>query len=93
MVKINKIFSRTGKSQLVIGLIAISICFGVIIYGFGFLAGEEVDNQVVINRPLESYSISLLGLMLFPFLLGVYGGIEVGGYFQKISQKNSNQKT
>ena len=93
MVRINKIFSRTGKSQLVIGLIAIGICFGVIIYGFGFLEGKEVDNQVLVDMPLESYSISLLGLMLFPFLLGVYGGIEVGGYFQKISQENSNKKT
>lgn len=92
MIRIKRIFNRTGKSQLVIGLIAIAVCFGVIIYGFGFLAGEEVDSQVVIDMPLESYSISFLGLMLFPFLLGVYGGIEVGGYFQKNLEKNSNQK-
>ena len=93
MVRIKKIFSRTGKSQLVIGLIAIAICFGVIIYGFGFLAGEEVDSQVVIDMPLESYSISFLGLMLFPFLLGIYGGIEVGGYFQKNTQKTQTKET
>ncbi|MBT8171877.1 hypothetical protein KJN74_03290, partial [Candidatus Bathyarchaeota archaeon] len=75
---------------LVLGVMAIFICFGVILYGFGFLTGIESDNQVVLDMPLESYSVSLLGLMLFPFLLGIYGGIEIGGYFQKNSQKDKN---
>ena len=83
--------SKTDVGQLIIGIVALAVCFGVIIYGYGFLAGIESDNQVVLDMTLESYSISFLGLMLFPFILGIYGGFEIGGYFQKNSQKTKTK--
>lgn len=90
MVEIKNNFGKTDVGQLILGIVAIAVCFGVIIYGYGFLAGIESDNQVILEMTLESYSISLLGLMLFPFILGIYGGFEIGGYFQKNSQKTKN---
>lgn len=74
--------SKAGNGQLIIGIIAIAIALGVIIYGYGFLSGSEADNQVVLDMSHESYTVSLIGLMLFPLFIGVYGGIEIGGYIQ-----------
>ena len=78
---------KRGISQLIIGVIAIAICFAVIIYGYGFLYGAEIDNQVVLEMNHDAYTASLLGLMLFPCFLGIYGGIEIGSYFKQNSQK------
>ena len=78
---------KTGVSQLIIGIVAIAICFAVIVYGYGFLYGAEIDNQVVLEMNHDAYTASLLGLMLFPCFLGIYGGIEIGSYFKQNSQK------
>ena len=89
------ILGEAGVIQLISGVVAIAICIGVIINGYGFLSGMESDNQVVLDMSHESYSVSLLGLMLFPFLLGIYGGIEIGRYIQTefTKRRKKNEKT
>jgi hypothetical protein len=77
-----KVITEVGINDLIIGIVAIILCFGVILTGYGFLYGMESDNQVIIDMSHETYSVSFLALMLFPFLIGVFGGIEIGRYFQ-----------
>jgi len=89
--KEKNIMGEAGVIQLLTGIVAITLCFGVIIYGYGFLSGIEIDNQIVHNMDHESYLVSLLGLMLFPFLLGVFGGIEIGRYVQTEFTKRRNR--
>ena len=84
------IIGKASNSDLIIGIVAIALCFGVIIVGYEFLYGTELDNQVILDMSHETYTVSLLGLMLFPFLLGLYGGIEIGRYIQTEFNKRKN---
>jgi hypothetical protein len=77
-----KVFSEAGINDLIIGIIAVILCFGVIIIGYGFLHGMESDNHVILDMSHETYIVSFLALMLFPFLVGIFGGIEIGRYIQ-----------
>ena len=85
------VFNEAGINDLIIGIVAIILCFGVIIIGYGFLYGMESDNQVIINMSHETYTVSFLALMLFPFLVGLFGGIQIGRFFQtEITKRNES---
>jgi hypothetical protein len=88
MVLENNKNAKVSTIELIIGLVAITISFGIIIYGYYFLYGIESINQVIIDMTHENYIISLLGLMIFPFFLGVFGGIEIGRFINQKFRKN-----
>lgn len=81
---------KAGVSDLIIGIATIVFCFVVIIIGFEFLYGMESDNQVVLDMSHETYSVSLLGLMISLLLVALFGGIEIGRYVSRESIKKEN---